>query len=87
MGENKLKIKRSYKGRTEHATSTVIIECPWCDCETEAYIFSISGGGKKCDNCPAVHNYFGTSYLKDKDHNKFTKMTGRDPLKLIEEAR
>lgn len=67
---------KDYKGRSEHGRSTVILTCPWCNTETEAYIWSLSGGGKKCDGCPSVHGSIGTSELKDKDRKKFTKMTG-----------
>lgn len=44
--------------------SKVEIECPFCGTHFWAYIWSISGGGKCCENkaCGAKHNSFGTAY-------------------------
>lgn len=33
--------------------STVTVICPFCNCQVEARLWSISGSGKKCD-CGAV---------------------------------
>lgn len=33
--------------------STVSVRCPFCDCVTEARLWSLAGSGKRCD-CGAV---------------------------------
>lgn len=33
--------------------STVTVCCPYCDCETEARLWSLAGSGKKCE-CGAI---------------------------------
>lgn len=50
---------RSVMGR-----STVEIVCPHCGTQSRAYIWSLSGGGKKCENraCGAMHTSTGLSY-------------------------
>lgn len=42
----------------------VKIECPFCLSHFFAYVWSISGGGKKCENkaCGAMHTSSGTAY-------------------------
>lgn len=41
------------------------IKCPHCGVTSRAYWWSISGGGKKCVGCGAMHNSAGmTSPLK-----------------------
>lgn len=42
------------RGRT-----TVRIRCPFCSTTFQAYVWSISGGGKKCPGCGAMHASFG----------------------------
>jgi hypothetical protein len=41
-----------------------IIECPFCQQQSRAYWWSISGGGKRCENkkCGAMFNSAGTAY-------------------------
>lgn len=41
-----------------HGRSTVDIECPFCSTIFTAYIWSIHGGGKRCENseCRALHS-------------------------------
>lgn len=51
--------------------SYIYITCGWCGAETKAYVWSLAGGGKKCDECPAVHNSIGLAELKDVDFKKF----------------
>lgn len=29
--------------------STVTVRCPFCDCETEARLWSLAGSGKRCE--------------------------------------
>jgi hypothetical protein len=50
--------------RSEMGRSRVEIECPFCLTKFWAYIWSISGGGKKCENkaCGAMHASFGVAY-------------------------
>ena len=44
--------------------STVTLECPFCGTEVEAYVWSLSEGGKKCPDCKALHTYGLTFPLK-----------------------
>jgi hypothetical protein len=30
------------------------IECPFCNSDVKAYLWSLSGGGKRCDDCGAI---------------------------------
>jgi len=46
----------------EMGKSRVLIECPFCKEEFWAYIWSISGGGKKCTGCGAKHNGWGYAH-------------------------
>ena len=50
--------------RTEMGRSRVKIECPFCKSQFWAFIWSISGGGKKCENkaCGAMHVSHGRAY-------------------------
>ena len=50
--------QRKYKkrpGKIENGRSTVFVECPFCQTEVEAFIWSLAGSGKKCPKCGAVH--------------------------------
>lgn len=44
--------------------SRIMVECPFCRFHFWAYIWSISGGGKKCENkeCGAMHTSSGFAY-------------------------
>lgn len=59
--QREFKVLRRY---SEMGRSRVIIECPFCQTQFAAYIWSISGGGKKCENkkCGAMHTSFGVAY-------------------------
>lgn len=46
---------------SEHGSSTVDIECPFCKTITTAYIWSISGSGKYCDGCDTMLYRSGTA--------------------------
>lgn len=50
-------------GRHEHGRTTCRIVCPFCKAETEAFVWSLAGGGKRCSNrqCGAVHASFRQS--------------------------
>lgn len=45
------------------SSNWVDIECPFCGTESRAYVWSLSGGGKKCTNrkCGAKHTSWGQS--------------------------
>jgi hypothetical protein len=47
---------------TEMGRSRVQIECPFCFERFWAFVWSISGGGKKCTNCGAMHASFGQAF-------------------------
>lgn len=50
-------------GRTsEPGRSSIRIECPFCQETFTAYIWSITGGGKKCPDCGAMHTSHGQAY-------------------------
>lgn len=42
--------------------SKVRVECPFCFHRFWAFVWSISGGGKKCPNCGSMHTSFGVAY-------------------------
>ena len=44
---------------------TRTIQCPFCDCEIEAYVWSLAGSGKRC-YCGAKHDFYGTT-TKERD--------------------
>ncbi len=50
--------------RSESGKSRMLIRCPYCASEFWAYLWSLAGGGKRCENkeCGAKHNKFGTAY-------------------------
>ena len=39
------------------------ITCPFCGTEVKTYIWSLSGGGKRCP-CGALHGSLGATYKK-----------------------
>jgi hypothetical protein len=51
--------------RSVHGSSYGYITCPFCKSEVKVYIWSLRGGGKKCD-CGAMLTSFGKAY-KEKD--------------------
>jgi hypothetical protein len=52
---------KKYRGVSEFGKSTCIIECPYCGVETEAYVWSLAGCGKKC-SCGAMHSSINITY-------------------------
>ena len=40
-----------YNFRSAHGKSTVDVLCPFCKEKTTAFVWSLSGGGKRCENC------------------------------------
>lgn len=47
-------------GRSGIGRTTVIITCPFCNADIEAYAWSLAGSGKRC-TCGALHGSRGTS--------------------------
>jgi len=51
----------SYYGSSRTSTGAmqkvIGIKCPFCECITEAYAWSLAGSGKRCNNCEAIHRY------------------------------
>lgn len=58
---------------SEMGRSKGLTECPCCGNEIEFYIWSMSGGGKRCDNCNIVVYRSGV-YLSEKDYNEYQKL-------------
>lgn len=48
-------------GRSRMGRSTVVIVCPFCRSHVEAFIWSLAGGGKRCD-CGALFGSLGNGY-------------------------
>lgn len=46
--------------RSEFGTSSIDIECPFCQTNTTAYMWSLAGSGKKCPGCGAIHHWRGS---------------------------
>lgn len=46
---------------SQHGRSYGYITCPFCGADTRAYIWSLSGGGKKCNGCKAIHGSIGST--------------------------
>jgi hypothetical protein len=44
---------------TEHGRSRVWLRCPFCKATVQAYLWSLAGGGKRCD-CGALAGSGGT---------------------------
>lgn len=42
-------------------TTYVILECPFCLTNVKVYVWSIRGGGKRCQ-CGAMHSGLGNTY-------------------------
>lgn len=56
---------------SEHGRSTIDIECPFCGEVFIAYLWSLSGSGKKCPKCKAFHYSSGIAVpLISQDKNK-----------------
>lgn len=64
---------------SQFATSYCYITCPWCDCRVKAFIWSLSGGGKRCDNCGVMHGSGGRSYRKYWRYLNPFNFTGSEP--------
>ena len=52
----------TYKRKIEqHGRTRIWFDCPFCNGTVEAYLWSIAGGGKRCD-CGALCGGFGNAY-------------------------
>lgn len=55
------KIDLPYAYSPSHGRSTALVDCPWCgEKRILIYIWSFSGGGKKCD-CGAMLSFHGAT--------------------------
>lgn len=52
---------RAVPGESRMGRSTIIVPCPFCKRPIVAYIWSIAGGGKRCD-CGALFATGGDAY-------------------------
>lgn len=50
--------------RWQMGKSRIFIECPFCGTRFWAYLWSLAGGGKKCENkkCGAKHSSWGDAF-------------------------
>jgi hypothetical protein len=55
-------VKHSYW--SSMGRSSVAIDCPFCGTTSRAFVWSLAGGGKCCENrkCGAKHASFGVSF-------------------------
>ena len=51
-----------YHGSSRHGRSTMKIECPFCKEMNVAYLWSLSGGGKRCEGCGAMFGPHADAY-------------------------
>lgn len=61
-------IEKIYDGNHAHGKTTVIIKCPFCGAEVEAYTWSLHGSGKKC-YCGAILGTF-SAYKRPNNSKK-----------------
>lgn len=60
-GVTTLKYKVTREGLERPSSRTVYIDCPFCRAEVKAYVWSLCGGGKRCD-CGALFGGWGNAY-------------------------
>jgi len=61
----------SWRNRySDHGKSTIFVMCPFCKKETVAYMWSISGSGKKCNFCTNTLLTMGTAFKRHKTENE-----------------
>lgn len=53
---------------SEHGRSSIDIQCPFCNEVTRAYVWSLAGHGKRCENpsCRAIFHYTTMLAFKDR---------------------
>lgn len=71
-------------GRSAMGRSTVIITCPFCHADIEAYAWSLAGSGKRC-TCGALHGPHGTS-MGWKTHDGPHVYHVKDPVTRADDA-
>ena len=49
--------------------SSLEIKCPFCNWVVTAYLWSLAGGGKRCD-CGALHTNYGQTYKLKEQANE-----------------
>lgn len=56
--------------RSTFGRSTIDIRCPFCQSITTAFVWSLAGSGKRCENrsCRALFNGRGRAAGKTPDH-------------------
>jgi len=57
--EEKRRKYRYLKEISEFGRTRILIECPFCQTRFWAFVWSLCGSGKKCDNCGALHTGAG----------------------------
>ena len=60
--ENARREWRSFSVISEMGKRRIEVECPFCFATFWAYVWSLSGGGKRCPNCRAMHTSHGSAY-------------------------
>lgn len=58
------------RGLERPSSRIVYFNCPWCETEIKAYVWSLNGGGKRCE-CGAIFSGRGHGY-------KLKEATGND---------
>ena len=46
-----------YAYRSEYARSSAKLKCPWCETENRVFIWSLAGGGKRCEGCKSLMGF------------------------------
>jgi hypothetical protein len=69
-GKQILHEQREWTGLGYHSLfgrSYIYIKCPFCGAEVKAFVWSLAGCGKKCNECDAQFASFGMAFKKIKD--------------------
>jgi hypothetical protein len=53
-GKFELREHKSFNYSGEFGRANCVIQCPFCGAEVKVYVWSLAGGGKRC-NCGALH--------------------------------
>lgn len=64
----------------EHGRICLQLECPFCGCKFNGFIWSICGSGKKCPQCGALHTSSKATPIMGSTINK---QRGILPMKMI----
>lgn len=59
LHRDKQRLYKVLARRPEMGKSRVLIECPFCKGQFWAYVWSLSGSGKRCPHCNSWHGSFG----------------------------